>query len=198
MRSDGTAVNLQRAHYLHVLGTHTSLDKTRQDPYSGLQSGVFTPMLHCLYFSDGEYGAGMWSERETAQGMPWGKEEMLESISVPSCVRFSVLRQWGEGIESHVTSLRAAVNGDGPLELGTLLKDKPGRCLGLPIEAHGPWRSANETDSLAAPADWMGRSHLTLIRGLLNDYANYVFIPNQSSFGGKEVFMETQALHFKC
>ncbi len=80
------------------------------------RGGVFTPMLHCLYFSDVEYGSGMWSERETDQGMPWGKEEMLESISVPSCVRFSALRQWGEGIESHVTSLRAAVNGDGPLE----------------------------------------------------------------------------------
>lgn len=27
MRSDGTAVNLQRAPYLHVLGTHTPLEK---------------------------------------------------------------------------------------------------------------------------------------------------------------------------
>lgn len=52
MRSDGTAVNLQRAPYLHVLGTHTPLEK------HGLQSWVFTPMLHWLCFSDGEYGVG--------------------------------------------------------------------------------------------------------------------------------------------
>lgn len=122
MRLDGTAVNLQRTPYLHVLGTHTSLDKTVGYPYSGLRSGVFTPMLHCLYFSNGEYGAGMWSEKETAPGMPWGKEEMLKRISAPSCVRFSVFRQWGEGIESHVTSLRTVVNGDGAAWIGHSVK----------------------------------------------------------------------------
>lgn len=59
MCSDGTAVNLQRAPYLHVLGTHTPLEKKLMHyPYSGLQSGVFTPMLHWLCFSDGEYGVG--------------------------------------------------------------------------------------------------------------------------------------------
>lgn len=101
--------------------THISRQNQAVPLFRPTERGVH-PMLHCLYFSDGEYGFGMWSERETAQGMTWGKEEMLESISAPSCVRFSVLRQWGEGIESHVTSLRAAVNGDGAAWIGHSVK----------------------------------------------------------------------------
>lgn len=159
--------------------THTSLDKTMHYPYSGLQSGVFTPILPCLYFSDGEYGSGMWSEREVAQGMPWGKEEMLESISAPSCVRFSVLRQWGEGIESHVTSLRAVVNGDGAAWIGHSVKGQNRAvppCLLKHTDLEDP--PVKRVASLLQPAGW-GRSHHTLIRGLLNEYANDVFITNQ-------------------